>query len=155
MDPALAEPDPPMARPVDEIVPKHSLDVTKDLGVTCRVQAMAAVVHRLTGQLKAAGVSSNGVAPLDHRHLDAAAPRESIGATEAGGASAQDDDAGNALDSYDERNEPLGACAVRLVAGEPVGEKCLFHARALQDHRTQKRGTEDQPRVESEFQTSE
>ncbi len=85
-----------MARPVDEILPKESTDIAQHLRIARGMQPVAAVVHRLPGQIEAAGVSSHRVTPLDYRHPGAAAPGESIGAAEAGGTGAQDDDAGHA-----------------------------------------------------------
>src|SRR5207249_336228 len=92
--PAPAEPEAPVARPVDEVIPEQGPDVAEHLGIARRVQAVTAVVHCLPGQLEAPRVAADGPASLDHRHADAAAPREPVGPAEAGGAGAQDDHVG-------------------------------------------------------------
>ena len=83
-----------MARPVEQVVAEQRPDVAEDLGVARGVQAVAAVVHGLAGELEAAGVAAHGALRSITVTPDAASPGEPVGRAEAGRAGAQDDHVG-------------------------------------------------------------
>jgi hypothetical protein len=59
VDPAAAQPNAPMARPVQQVRPEHVTDVGQNRLRTRRVQPMASIIDPQAIDLEAAGVSAD------------------------------------------------------------------------------------------------
>ena len=72
-----------MARTVEQRISQHAPDVGHDLGRAGGVQPVAAEIHAQAGNIEAAGIAADGRFALDHRDVEAAAPRQLVRAAQA------------------------------------------------------------------------
>ncbi len=91
MQPSAAQPDPPVARLIEQVLSDHAANVGQDLRRASRMQPMAAVVHALPRKIEAAGVAADAGVPLEDGNVEDAPPRELQCGSQARGPGAKDD----------------------------------------------------------------
>ena len=70
------QPDPPMSRPIHQVIPQNAPDIPEHLRITGGMKTVAAIIDTHAREFEAARVSADSMLLLQHRDPDVASPAQ-------------------------------------------------------------------------------